>query len=209
MPALVIGDPTCRGRRAQYDSTERQLKEQQHNLGKNNVAEGSLNLRRHARDGFGRWLERISFLFAVGSGLILTAMALMSMWSIVGRWLFNSPLMGDFELVQLMTVMAVSLTLPYTQWARGHVIVDFFTTKAPAPVRRALDVAAHVLMAAVAALVCWRCYLGGMDAYENFEMSMMWGLPLWWGYVPLVPSFGLFALISLYSVVEIVRGDEA
>lgn len=173
------------------------------------MAEGSLNLRREAKDSLGRWLERTSFVFAVGSGVVLTAMALMSMWSIVGRWLFNSPLMGDFELVQLMTVMAVSLTLPYTQWARGHVIVDFFTTKAPEPVRRWLDLIAHVLMAAVAALVCWRCYLGGIDAFDNDEMSMMWGLPLWWGYVPLVPSFGLFAIISLYSVVEILRGDAA
>ena len=173
------------------------------------MAEGSLNIRRHGRDPLGRLLERLSFAFAVGSGLVLTAMALMSMWSIVGRWLFNSPLMGDFELVQLMTVMAVSLTLPYTQWARGHVIVDFFTTKAPESVRRALDLVAHAVMAAVAALVCWRCYLGGVDAYENFEMSMMWGLPLWWGYLPLVPSFGLFAVISVYSMVEILRGDQA
>ena len=173
------------------------------------MAEGNLNLRRQAKDGVGRWLERISFLFAVGSGLVLTAMALMSMWSIVGRWLFNSPLMGDFELVQLMTVMAVSLTLPYTQWARGHVIVDFFTAKAPASVRKPLDVVALLMMATVAGLVAYRSYLGAVDAYENFEMSMMWGLPLWWGYVPLVPSFALFALISLYSVFEELRGDEA
>ena len=75
--------------------------------------------------------------------------------------------------------------------------------------RKPLDVVALLMMATVAGLVAYRSYLGAVDAYENFEMSMMWGLPLWWGYVPLVPSFALFALISLYSVFEELRGDEA
>ena len=173
------------------------------------MAEASLSLRRVARDPVGRWLERISFVFAVLSGAVLTAMALMSMWSVVGRWLFNSPLMGDFELVQLMTVMSVALTLPYTQWARGHVIVDFFTAKAPESLRKTLDIVVTLWMGVIAWVLCVLSYQGAVDTYENYEMSMMWGLPIWWGYVPLVPSMGLFAMVSFYTAFEYARGDKA
>jgi TRAP-type C4-dicarboxylate transport system permease small subunit len=170
------------------------------------VSEGSLNLRREAHDPVGVWLERVSFVFAVAAGLILIAMALMSVYSILGRWLFSSPLLGDYEMVQMMSAMAVSLTLPYTQWARGHVIVDFFTVKASDTVKRVLDSAAYGLMALLSGVLTWRLAIGFEDYLGNFDASMMLGLPTWWGYVPIVPSFGLLTLVSVYSIYEIIKG---
>ena len=170
------------------------------------MAEGSLNLRREAHDPLGVWLERVSFVFAVAAGLILIAMALMSVYSILGRWLFSSPLLGDYEMVQMMSAMAVSLTLPYTQWARGHVIVDFFTVKATDNVKRVLDISAYTLMALLSGVLTWRLAVGLQDYLGNFDASMMLGLPTWWGYVPIVPSFALLTLVSVYSIYEIIKG---
>lgn len=172
------------------------------------MSEDSLNLRRRAHDPVGVWLERISFVFAVAAGLILVAMALMSVYSILGRWLFSSPLLGDYEMVQMMSAMAVSLTLPYTQWARGHVIVDFFTVKASERVRRFLDASAYALMALFSGVLTWRLAIGFNDYLGNFDASMMLGLPTWWGYVPIVPSFGLLTLVAAYSVFETLKGYE-
>lgn len=81
--------------------------------------------------GIGWLLDKISKALAVASGLSLVAMALMSLRSIVGRSFFDSPLLGDYELVQMFSAVAVSLSLPYANWIKGHVIVDFSRLRPP------------------------------------------------------------------------------
>ena len=73
--------------------------------------------------GLGWVLDRLSKLLAILSGLTLLAMAFMSLRSIVGRSFFDAPLLGDFELVQFLCAGAVAMSLPYTHWISGHVIV--------------------------------------------------------------------------------------
>ena len=65
------------------------------------------------RHGIALMLDRTCKLLAILGGVTLVAMALMSLWSIVGRSFFESPLLGDYELVQMMSGMAVAMTLPY------------------------------------------------------------------------------------------------
>jgi len=94
------------------------------------VAELIVDETSQARGPAGKVIENVCKFFAICGGLVLTAMAIMSIASIVGRSFFSSPIVGDYELVQAMCAVAVSMSLPYTHWVRGHVIVDFFTTHA-------------------------------------------------------------------------------
>ena len=83
----------------------------------------------------GRVLNKVSRFFAVCAGFMLLLMSLMSLASIVGRSLFDKPVLGDYELVQMMSAIAVTMSLPFCQMIRGHIIVDFFTTGMPARVK--------------------------------------------------------------------------
>lgn len=53
----------------------------------------------------GRALDQSCRAFALGGGLILAAMACMSVVSVVGRATIGKPITGDFELVQLGCAM--------------------------------------------------------------------------------------------------------
>lgn len=150
--------------------------------------------------GVGLWLDRACKAMAVLAGLILTAMALMSLRSIVGRSLFESPLVGDYELVQFMCALSVSLSLPYTHWIKGHVIVDFFTAKASPKVNAVLDALANLLLAAFSAVIAWRLGVGLVDLRASEDASMLLSIPTWWAYLAMVPSFALLALTALYGV---------
>ena len=124
----------------------------------------------------GRLLIATCKAFAVGAGILLILMAAMTLASIVGRTFLGSPILGDYELVQVLCAMAVSMSLPYCQIARGHVIVDFFTTRTPASVNRVLDVAAGLLLAGLAFVVAWRLAIGmvekrGHHAGHLFQQS--------------------------------------
>jgi TRAP-type C4-dicarboxylate transport system permease small subunit len=152
--------------------------------------------------GLGWVLDRLCKLLAILSGLTLLAMAFMSLRSIIGRAFFDAPLLGDFELVQFLCAGAVAMSLPYTHWVSGHVIVDFFTAKAPARLNAVLDTMANFLLAFFAGLISWRIWVGLLDLRGSFDASMLLEIPTWWAYTPLVPSFALLSLTALYRAVE-------
>lgn len=147
-------------------------------------------------------LDRLCKLLAILSGLTLLAMAFMSLRSIVGRAFFDSPLLGDYELVQFMCAGAVAMSLPYTHWISGHVIVDFFTAKASTRLNASLDTLANLLLAGFSALITWRIWVGLRDLQANFDASMLLEIPTWWAYIPLVPSFALLTATALYRAIE-------
>jgi TRAP-type C4-dicarboxylate transport system permease small subunit len=159
----------------------------------------------HAAGGRGRsgpvgyllaWLARALAIFG---GFVLLAMMALLVVSVGGRYLADSPVQGDFELVQIGCAICVTAFLPYCQLQRGHVIVDFFTMKLSARCKRWLDVLGGLVLAAAAALLAWRMALGAWGVKEAREASMILDLPVWWGYALMVPSFALLAAVALHT----------
>jgi TRAP-type C4-dicarboxylate transport system permease small subunit len=60
-------------------------------------------------------------------------------------------------------------------------------------------------MAAAFALLTWRTYLGGMNAWVSQSGSMMLGFPEWVVYAAMTPPLGLSAVIAL---TQAVMGDK-
>lgn len=151
------------------------------------------------KDRPGRVLFHLCRWFAVGGGLVLVAMTVMSVASIASRAVTGKPLLGDFELVQLGCAVAVASFLPWCQMRRSHVIVDFLTTGLNPRARAVLDALGAILLAACAALVAWRMVLGTIGLKDSGESSMLLAVPIWYAYVPMVPAFALLALAGLHT----------
>jgi len=163
----------------------------------------------HHHGPVGRLLIGTCKAFAVGAGVLLILMATMSLASIVGRTFLGKPILGDYELVQVLCAVAVSMSLPYCQIARGHVIVDFFTTRTSKSVTRALDVAAGLLLAGLAFVVAWRLAIGMVDLKRTGDASMLIGFPTWVAYAPMVVSFLLLGLAALFIARDDLRRGAA
>jgi len=157
----------------------------------------------------GRVLNKLCRAFAVGSGLTLIAMSLMSLTSIVGRSLFSKPILGDYELVQMMSAVAVTMALPFCQMIRGHIIVDFFTANAPKRFNRACDIVASLILATAGFVFAWRIAVGMFELRNSGDASMLLTMPIWWGYLPMVPSFFLLGCAALYTAWIDFTGAEA
>ena len=171
------------------------------------MGEATFNPVVRPRGPLGRALDYSCRALAVLAGLVLTAMAVMSVASIVGRAAFDTPIKGDFELVQMMCAMAVAMCLPFCQMVRGHVIVDFFTTTLSAKSNKRLDGIASLLLAVVAFVVSWRMAAGLLDLAGSGDATMLLGLPTWWGYLPMVPSFFLLGCAALFTAWLDFGGD--
>jgi TRAP-type C4-dicarboxylate transport system permease small subunit len=158
-------------------------------------------------DRIGRALQRLSELFALFGGLVLTAIMLLSVASICGRDFFNRPIAGDFELVQIGCAIAVFAFLPWCQLRGGNIIVDFFTTKAGAPVRGTLDAMSHAILGFLAGLIAWRMCFGALDLFDYNDTTMVLGVPSWIGYVPAILSAALWSAVSFYTAWRSFRGN--
>jgi len=87
------------------------------------------NIKIRPDNQFGRILNKTSRFFAIFGGLVLLIAALISIFSIFGRVVFSSPLLGDFELVEIACAVAIGSFLPLCHLKNGNVIVDFITAK--------------------------------------------------------------------------------
>jgi TRAP-type C4-dicarboxylate transport system permease small subunit len=127
----------------------------------------------------------LSRVMAWFGAVVLTAIALMSVVSIIGRALSGfglGPVPGDFELVEAGTALAVFCFLPWCHLKGGHAVVDMLWNSYPAPMRSALQVLSDALMFLVWALLVWRMGVAMTEYRENAEVSFILQMPVWWGY---------------------------
>ena len=156
-------------------------------------------VKRAPTDPTGVLLFRLCRAFALAGGLVLVAMMLMSLVSIIGRAVFNQPLPGDYELVQLGCAIAVAAFLPFCQMRGGHVLVDFFTANSRPAVRAALDTLGALLLGLAAAVLTWRLAAGAIGMRVANDQTTILEIPTWWAMALMVPSFALFAAAGFYT----------
>lgn len=155
---------------------------------------------------FFEWIARLcSFL----GGLIMTGLMLMTCYSLIGRNLWGSALIGDFELTGVGAGAAIALFMPLCQLKRENIIVNFFTAKCSARFNFGLDRMGDVLMAVIFGLLSWRCGLGAINAKETMGASMLMGFPDWVVFTSMCVPFGISALIALMQALsQIHHNDE-
>lgn len=136
---------------------------------------------------------------AIAGMAIVLAIALMVVASIIGRAFFKTPIQGDIELTQFGIALAISLALPWCQWQRANIIVDFFTQNSSPQRQHFLDACGAILIAAMYALLAWRTTVGAISVKEASETTMILGLPMYWAYVSLAPGLVLAAIIALWQ----------
>ncbi|MFZ2652692.1 MAG: TRAP transporter small permease [Burkholderiaceae bacterium] len=149
-----------------------------------------------------RLLESLAKLCAIAAGALLTLITLMTCASLIGRNTVGWTIVGDFELTGSAAGAAIALFLPWCQFRRGNIIIDFFTTRASAAAQLRLDRLGALLMAGVMALMCWRSAIGGWSAWKSHSGSMMLGFPEWIVYTLIIPPLGLCAVIALAQAIR-------
>ena len=150
-------------------------------------------------------LELLAKLCSILSGALLTFITLMTCYSLIGRNTTGQTIVGDFELTGVATGAAIALFMPLCQFKKANIIVDFFTAKATEATIAQLDRLGALFMATAFALLAWRTYLGGMNAWATQSGSMMLGFPEWIVYAAMTPPLALSAAIAL---TQALMGDK-
>ena len=150
---------------------------------------------------FRRILNLAARYFAIFGGFILLIAALISIFSIFGRVVFSSPLLGDFELVEIACAVAIGSFLPLCHLKNGNVIVDFVTSKLSSRNINILDAASSLVFGLVAFFFSSRMILGAKDMYVYQEETMLLAFPIWVPFLPVILSFFLLTICCFYTFI--------
>ena len=148
---------------------------------------------------FGRFLYDLAYILAILGGIILVIVILINFISILSRIIFLNPLVGDFELVEIGSAIAISSFLPLCHLKKGNVIVDFITAKLNFKKIAFLDCISSVIYGLIALFFTWRMFFGAKDMHNYQEETMLLQFPIWIPFLPVTFSFGLLSVCCLYT----------
>lgn len=142
---------------------------------------------------------------AVAGGFLMLAVAATVTVNVLLRWLFNTAVSGDIELVQIGTAVAVFAFLPLCQSRRGNIVVDSFTAGLPLRVRNGLDALWDLVYVAMALIIAWRLGVGAWDTIRSNTVSMMLGLPTGWAIAACSAMAVFLALVAIATALRVLR----
>lgn len=156
-----------------------------------------------------RPVDRIAAFLAVLGTLILIGAALAATWSVILRLTVNGQLRGDFEILSVGSGLAILLFFPYCQSNRAHVVIGIFSDWLPARIRRPVDALWSLVLAAGAAFLCWRLWLGLIETWENNDVTAMLHIPL--AIVSLAALAGVAgtAAIAALDVIALLKPEKS
>lgn len=144
-----------------------------------------------------RWLkfaDRIVVWMATLAGVTLTGLALFTMVNITMRYVFNAPIVGSNDVVELALVVMSFLALPYAGRSAGNIIVDLVPDYPSKAVTAWRDAIGKALAAVIFGLLAWQGWVAMGEKAASGESSNMIEIPLSPFY------FVLFAGCAIYTV---------
>jgi len=114
----------------------------------------------------------------VTSAVVLFAMMLVTAVDVAGRYLFNKPIAGGFELTEILLAALIYCGLPLVSARREHIVIDTFDPMFSKALKRGLDMVAEVVCAVALAGVGWLIFLRANRIVEYGDTTSVLKLPL-------------------------------
>jgi TRAP-type C4-dicarboxylate transport system permease small subunit len=118
-----------------------------------------------------RLLRRADRVLGMIAALTLTAMVLLTCVDVVGRYFFNQPLTGAFELTEHAMGALVFSSLPLVALRRQHVTVDLFDRLVPMRWKRLQGAIVDLVAAVCTGAIAWRLLVKALEMRENGETT--------------------------------------
>ncbi len=114
----------------------------------------------------------------LAAGFILAVLMMITCVDVVGRYFFNAPLAGAFELTEILVAALVFTALPLTTERREHVEVDLLNAAFPPKFNRYVTAFAGLFSAALLATFAWRLASHAVKTMEDGAVTNALEIPL-------------------------------
>lgn len=157
-------------------------------------------------DKAAHWVERIVFPLngvAHKVGLVvLLLMMFLTVGDVAGRYLFNKPISGTFELTNFGLALVVFLALGYTQIRKGHISVDVLVSRFSPRAQAVIDSITYLFSLGLFSLVAWQSavHAGRLFAGHNVSGVLLW--PIYPFVIAVAIGSLLFCLVLLVDLLS-------
>ncbi len=129
----------------------------------------------------------------------LAAMMFLTAIDVLGRKLFNSPILGSYELIQFMMAISIAFGLAYCGMKKGHVNIDLILMHLSKRVNAILGIITGFIAFIMIGITVWQtCLYIIRQASTNVQSPTL--------YIPIFPFVGIVAFgLALYCVVLIIH----
>lgn len=168
-------------------------------------------------------LERITILlekvvYAINNvthkiaSVLLFLLMILTTADVFGRYVFNKPITGVYEVTGLILAVIIFFSLGMTQIKKDHIEIDFLTNKFSERVQEILKASTSLIMFILLLLTTWQLFEYTKRVYEGGELSGDLGVPiyLFTGVTIIGVFFFSLAVFTdmLKSLLKVVRKNE-
>jgi TRAP-type transport system small permease protein len=128
-----------------------------------------------AREGhgmFGPFARVPGAVLGIVTTVTLFAMMVLTFVDVFGRYLFNSPVYGGYEIVEIMMGVLIFSALPLLCAREGHVTIDILDGVTPRGAAYVQRIVVNLVSAVALAAVAWQLYAKSFDLAKNNEVWM-------------------------------------
>jgi TRAP-type C4-dicarboxylate transport system permease small subunit len=112
----------------------------------------------------------------IGSVALFVMMAI-TVADVIGRYVFNSPILGVFELTEFLVLILIFSFIAYTQAGNGHISVDFMVKLFPRRFRLFTEMFNHSICLILMGAIGWFSFLRAMELKRVGETSLNLAIP--------------------------------
>ncbi len=123
----------------------------------------------------GKWLE---WTLGATAGAVLFVMMMITTADVFGRYVFNAPLPGGFELTEIMLATLIYCALPLVSKQREHIVIDTFDFLMSPVVKRGFDVLADLICSVVFSGIGYLIFRRAVRVAEYGDTTNVLKLPL-------------------------------
>jgi TRAP-type C4-dicarboxylate transport system permease small subunit len=121
---------------------------------------------------------KLDFSLFVIAGLALVIMMMVTLVDVTMRSL-GSPIVGSVELISFCGALAIGLSIPYTTWTKGHILVDFVVESMGKRLKRVTLSVTRIAGIILFTVCAVNFVMFGLDMMKSNQVSGAFKLPLY------------------------------
>lgn len=138
-----------------------------------------------------------SFLSNLGS-VALFAMMAITVIDVIGRYIFNTPVLGAFELTEFLVLILIFSFLAYTQAQKRHICVEIIADLLPRKVQFLCNIINNTVCLIIFAMISYMSVIKALELMQTGETSPNLVIPNY-------PFVFFITLGSLVMCIEYVK----
>ncbi len=134
----------------------------------------------------------------------VTFVMLLTCSDIIGR-IFYIPIQGVYDLVGIVTGLAISFTVPYTILTRGNVVVTLIVDRFQKKYQYIIESITLFLSILLFAAIAWETAIGSITSKRAGEVSLTLGIPMYYLISGITFAFAIACLMLLINFINTIK----